>query len=78
MPRKDRSDPYADGTAAYWHLSRPSPELLQALDAGRLRPEMRVLDLGCGLATDIAYLAEMGFRVAGVDLSAEAIRQVKA
>jgi ubiquinone/menaquinone biosynthesis C-methylase UbiE len=38
---------------------------------------MRVLDLGCGLATDIAYLASIGLTVAGVDLSPEAIRQAR-
>jgi SAM-dependent methyltransferase len=72
------ADPYADGTAVgYWHLSRPSPELLEALDRGWLRQGMRVLDLGCGLATDIGYLGSLGFSVTGVDASAEAIRQAR-
>ena len=72
------SDPYADGTAqGYWHLSDPSPEILEALDDGWLVPMARVLDLGCGLATDIAYLASLGFDVTGVDLSTEAIRQAR-
>ena len=74
-----RADPYADGTAeGYWHLSRPSPEVEGGLRAGWLRPPMRVLDLGCGLATDIGYLAARGFRVTGVDISAEAIRRAAA
>lgn len=77
MPDEEPADPYADGTAAWWHLSRPSPELLDALDAGWLRPGMRVLDLGCGLATDIAYLAERGFTAVGVDQSEAALRRAR-
>jgi SAM-dependent methyltransferase len=72
-------DPYADGTAErYWHLSTPSPEIRAALQDGWLRPGMRVLDLGCGLASEIAYLATLGFQVTGVDISAEAIRRATA
>jgi ubiquinone/menaquinone biosynthesis C-methylase UbiE len=39
---------------------------------------MRVLDLGCGLATDIAYLLERGFTVVGIDQSEAALRQARA
>ena len=39
---------------------------------------MRVVDLGCGLATDIAYLLERGFTVVGVDQSEAALRQARA
>jgi ubiquinone/menaquinone biosynthesis C-methylase UbiE len=70
-------DPYVDGTAAWWHLSGPSPELLEALDAGWLRPGMRVLDLGCGLATDLAYLATRGFTAVGIDQSEAALSQAR-
>jgi SAM-dependent methyltransferase len=72
------ADPYTNGTASYWHLSRPSPEILDALDAGWLRPGMRVLDLGCGLATDIEYLVERGFTAVGIDQSEAAVRQARA
>lgn len=78
MPDEAVADPYADGTAAWWHLSRPSPELLDALDAGWLRPGMCVLDLGCGLATDIAYLADRGFTARGIDQSDAALRRARA
>jgi len=78
VPDEETVDPYTDGTASYWHLSRPSPEILEALDAGWLRPGMRVLDLGCGLATDIAYLAGRGFTPVGIDQSEAALRRARA
>jgi len=75
--RDDPADPYTNGTSSYWHLSGPSPELLEALDAGWLRPDMRVLDLGCGLATESAYLRERGFTVVGIDQSEAALHQAR-
>lgn len=39
---------------------------------------MRVLDLGCGLASDIAFLHDEGFVTAGVDLSDVALRRARA
>jgi SAM-dependent methyltransferase len=77
VSEEETVDPYTDGTASYWHLSRPSPELMDALDGGWLRPGMRVLDLGCGLATDIAYLVERGFTAVGIDQSEAALRQAR-
>ena len=35
------TDHYADGTCQWWHLSRPSPELLAALGDGWLAPTER-------------------------------------
>jgi SAM-dependent methyltransferase len=78
VPDDEPADPYTDGTASWWHLSRPSPELLAALVAGWLRPGMCVLDLGCGLATDVAYLVGRGFTATGVDHSEAALRQARA
>ena len=39
----------------------------------RQRQCRRILDLGCGTGNDVARLAEVGFRVTGLDFSAEAI-----
>lgn len=36
---------------------------------GRLGPNARVLDVGCGPGRDVAWLAEQGFDVVGVDLA---------
>lgn len=66
---------YADGTCAWWHLSRPSPELVAALADGWIRAGGRAVDLGCGLATEAAHLAGLGFAAVGVDLSATALRR---
>lgn len=71
-------DPYADGTHRYWTLSMPSPELVAAIAEGRLAVPATVLDLGCGLAVEAAYLAGLGFSAWGVDLSAVALRQAHA
>ena len=69
----DVSDHYADGTYRWWHLSEPSPELLQALADGWLPPSGRALDIGCGLGTEAAHLHLAGWRAAGVDLSPVAV-----
>ena len=72
------ADHYADGTYLWWHLSRPSPELVAALCDGWLPGRGRGLDVGCGLATEAAHLASSGWRVAGVDLSRTALRRAAA
>jgi SAM-dependent methyltransferase len=67
------SDHYADGTYRWWHLSVPSPELLQALADSWLPPSGRALDVGCGLGTEAGHLYRLGWRVVGVDLSPVAL-----
>jgi len=72
------ADPYATEVYRWWHLSHPSPELRAALDEAWLVPPGRVLDLGCGLGTELAFLARQGFATVGVDLSAIALRRASA
>jgi SAM-dependent methyltransferase len=67
------TDHYADGTYRWWHLSRPSPELVAALEDRWLTGPGDVLDLGCGLGAEAGYLASAGWRAVGVDLSAVAL-----
>jgi SAM-dependent methyltransferase len=74
----NEADPYASGVCRWWHSSAPPPELVQAVAAGWLRPPGLVLDLGCGLGTELAYLSGLGFRGIGIDLSAVALRQAQA
>jgi SAM-dependent methyltransferase len=69
------ADHYADGTCRWWHLSRPSPELLSALSDGWLPPGGHVLDVGCGLGTEAGYLASAGWHAVGIDVSGTAIAQ---
>jgi SAM-dependent methyltransferase len=67
------TDHYADRTYRWWHLSGPSPELLQALADSWLPPGGCALDIGCGLGTEAGYLHRLGWRVVGVDLSPVAV-----
>jgi SAM-dependent methyltransferase len=66
-------DPYVSGICHWWHLRTPSPELLDAESAGSLGPPGVVVDLGCGLGTEVGYLASLGWHGVGVDLSAPAL-----
>ena len=47
-------------------------------EALELRPEMRVLDLGCGPGQWSAYLHSLGAEVVGVDLVEEFIAHARA
>jgi SAM-dependent methyltransferase len=66
-------DPYATPVHRWWHLSEASPELLATLDSGWLTTPGRVLDLGCGLGTELGFLARVGFLAVGIDLSGIAL-----
>ena len=54
-------------------LDGPSPEIVAAVREGWLQPGQRVLDLGCGLGSELAYLAHEGLRTYGIDVSAAAL-----
>jgi ubiquinone/menaquinone biosynthesis C-methylase UbiE len=57
-----------------WHSSTPPPELVAALDDGWLGTPQHALDLGCGLGTEPAYLAQRGVPLTvGVDRSSAAL-----
>jgi SAM-dependent methyltransferase len=62
----------------FWHLSTPPPELLAALADGWLGVPRRVLDLGCGLGTELAHLAQRGVALTvGVDRSIAALQRAR-
>ena len=71
------TDPYVDGVYRWWHLSAPSPELLAAEADGWLGGAGAALDIGCGVGTEIAYLAVKDWHVVGVDLSRAALDLAK-
>ena len=71
-------DPYVADTYRWWHLSGPSPELLAAEAAGALGTPGVAADLGCGLGSEIGYLAGRGWRGLGVDLSTAALARASA
>ena len=61
---------YADGSAP-WDIGRPQTAFVRLADAGEIASP--VLDAGCGTGEHALMLAERGFAVTGVDLSATAI-----
>jgi SAM-dependent methyltransferase len=67
------ADEYTDETYRWWHLTAPSPELLEAVADRWIRPPARVLDLGCGLGAEVGHLAKVGFEATGIDASLVAI-----
>jgi SAM-dependent methyltransferase len=85
------ADPYLDGVYRWWHLTDPSPELLAAeadgwlggATAGAGGPgvpsggSQTVLDVGCGLGSEIAYLSGAGWSGVGIDLSWAAVTQAR-
>lgn len=75
--------------AAYERIAReyraansgPLPNTLARLAgvlAGGLRPGAHVIDLGCGIGRDMAWLEELGLRATGVDLSPAMLAQARA
>ena len=51
--------------------------LFDQLLKGRLIPEMRLLDAGCGSGRNLIYFLKSGFDVCGVDESSRSIAQVR-
>jgi SAM-dependent methyltransferase len=60
-----------------WDTQRPSPELIRVLDEGFVPSSGRALELGCGTGTNAIYLAQRGFQVTALDLSAVAIDRAR-
>ena len=71
------ADPYVDGVYRWWHLSVPSPELIEAEAEGWLGETGTALDIGCGLGTEIAHLAGRGWKAVGVDWSGVALGRAR-
>lgn len=66
-------DESASEFAKHWFDLRLNAEMERF--AGRLGPGSRVLDVGCGPGRDAAWMAELGFDAAGVDLSFEMLQE---
>jgi hypothetical protein len=83
------ADPYLSGVYRWWHLTSPSPELLAAEADGWLDGPVTaasgtpaaatraVLDIGCGLGSEVAHLSQAGWSAIGIDLSRTAIWQAR-
>lgn len=59
-----------------WHSDAPHHEIVRLVESRRWRPG-KILDIGCGLASNLLWLSGRGFETWGVDISAEAIRQAR-
>src|SRR2546422_738304 len=71
--QKDKAPPQGDPTTAERRARLRT--VVQSLP-GTNRPEtFQVLDAGCGDGEFVAFLRELGFRVAGIELSAAAVEQ---
>ncbi len=65
---------YENGEFKHWESGYPSPELIGLVVAEVLPKHARVLDVGCGGGIDAVFMAQSGFKVIGVDISAAALR----
>jgi SAM-dependent methyltransferase len=70
-----QGDPSA-GPKLPWDLGAPQPLVVALADAGEFSGE--VLDIGCGLGGNAAFLASRGLRVTGLDCAPAAVEQARA
>ncbi|WP_164491814.1 class I SAM-dependent methyltransferase [Staphylospora marina] len=66
---------YREGLHGYWDNGRPTTELAAVMAyKGKARPGQTALDIGCGTGRETVFLAGMGYRAIGVDLSPTALK----
>ncbi|RME65438.1 MAG: methyltransferase domain-containing protein [Caldilineae bacterium] len=58
-----------------WDTKITPPEVVAFWQSGALAPTGLAIDLGCGTATNVAYLAGLGLFAVGIDISYEALRR---
>ena len=56
-----------------WELGKPRPTLVNLVETGSIKVG-NALDLCCGAGTNTVYLAQHGFNVVGIDISATALK----
>jgi SAM-dependent methyltransferase len=55
-----------------WNIDSPPQALVELVESRQVQP-CKTIDLGCGAGNYAIYLADVGFEVTGVDISAAAI-----
>jgi ubiquinone/menaquinone biosynthesis C-methylase UbiE len=65
---------FESGEYKHWEFNYPSPELVALVAAGLPRKHAKILDIGCGGGLEAIFMANSGFRVIGLDISAAALR----
>ncbi len=65
---------YETGEYKHWEFNYPSPELIALSAANIPRRNAKVLDVGSGGGTDAIFMAQRGFNVTGIDISAAALK----
>jgi SAM-dependent methyltransferase len=56
-----------------WATSDPFPLVRRAVETGWFKPPGPILDVGCGLGSNVLWLATHGFRATGIDVAPGAI-----
>jgi SAM-dependent methyltransferase len=56
-----------------WFSPTPYPPLVRAVEAGWLKPPGPVLDVGCGLGSNVLWLTTQGFQTTGIDIAPGAV-----
>ena len=65
-------------TDPYWLVDEPRPAVVDAVRDGWLPRGETILEIGCGLGANAAWLAAEGFRVLAIDVAPAAIARARA
>lgn len=60
-----------------WLADAPRPFIVAGVERGEFAPGMRLLEIGCGLGTAAAWLAQRGLQVTAIDVSEHVIEQAR-
>jgi len=70
---EDWDSDYESGNFKHWEPIPPSPEISALVASGSIKKDAEILDVGCGGGLDAIFLAQIGFSVAGIDVSRKAL-----
>jgi 2-polyprenyl-3-methyl-5-hydroxy-6-metoxy-1,4-benzoquinol methylase len=65
------------GFRPLWLADTPRPFVISSFENGWFTPHMKVLEIGCGLGTAAAWLAQRGLQVLAIDVSIHVIEQAR-